>query len=198
MKHRARPWHDPEHPAHVTLKVRPGLPNLRGFRLAGLIGRAFRRTVVDDSRRAVERRRRFRVVHFSVQSNHLHLIVEATSKAALSRGMQGLASGLARRINRHLGRRGALFVDRYHAHALGSPTEVRRALIYVLNNHLKHNASRALYDDRSSALWFDGWSRRPPRPATAAPVARPETWLLREGWRRAGGAIRPEELPATV
>jgi REP element-mobilizing transposase RayT len=195
MKHRARPWHDANHPVHVTVKVRPGLPSLRGHRLAAVIWWALHHASTDGSSRAVERRERFRVCHYSIQSNHIHFLVEASSKRWLSRGLQGLLSGLARRINRRLGRRGALFLDRFHAHELASPTEVRRALVYVLNNHRKHGASRALHDDRSSAPWFDGWSRRPPAVDAPRPVARAATWLLSAGWQLAGGLVRAHEPP---
>src|SRR6267154_5330458 len=100
MKHRTRPWHDKNHPIHVTLRVRRGIPSLRGHKLAAVIGAGLRLAATSESAKKVARRRTFRVVHFSIQPDHLHLIVEATSKSALARGMQGLASGLARRINR--------------------------------------------------------------------------------------------------
>src|SRR6266545_2170261 len=91
VKHRPRPWHDANHPVHVTLRVRRGIPNLRGHKLAGAVGAGLRHAAQGTWARQVKRRRTFRVVHFSIQPNHLHLIVEATSKGALSRGMQGLA-----------------------------------------------------------------------------------------------------------
>src|SRR5258705_3174671 len=166
VKHRARPWHDQNHPVHVTLKVRRGVPNLRGFRLAKVIGTGLRLAATSDAAKKQERRRTFRVIHFSIQPNHLHLIVEATSKTALARGMQGLASGLARRVNRKLRRRGSLFADRYHGHAMAKPTEVRNAIVYVLKNYEKHpdpipdlgTAPDAGIDPCSSARWFDGWA----------------------------------------
>ena len=45
----------------------------------------------------------FRVVHFSVQADHVHLIVEADSRLGLIRGVQGLAVRCAKAINRELG-----------------------------------------------------------------------------------------------
>jgi REP element-mobilizing transposase RayT len=126
MTHAPRQRHKAYRPVHVTLKVRPGLASLRGHRLGAAIGRLFRKHV--------GRREDFRVTRFSVQSNHLHLLVEAESTQALSRGLQGLVSSLGHTINRRRGRRGRVFPDRYHAHELTSPTEVRRALVYVLTN----------------------------------------------------------------
>jgi putative transposase len=202
-EHGRRPWHDRAHPVHVTLRVRRGVPNLRGYRVVRSLIKGLRRASTSEWKRQVMRRRTFRVVHFSIQPNHIHLIVEATSKGALARGMQGLASGLARRVNRTLGRRGAIFSDRYHGHAMSSPTEVRNAIVYVLKNYEKHpvvGADRRTVPQRgidpcSSAMWFAGWVDAEPEPAGPPPVAGPRTWLLDVGWRR-GGLVQRQERPA--
>jgi REP element-mobilizing transposase RayT len=205
MKHRPRPWHDEREPVHVTLRVRRHVPSLRGFKLAKVITDGLRVAATSQHKKKQDRRRTFRVVHYSIQANHLHLLVEATSKTALARGMQGLASGLARRVNRRLGRKGALFADRYHAHALSSPSEVRNALVYVLKNYQKHQdelpdlgtAPVRGVDPCSSAPWFRGWaSAEMPASVLPAPVVRPQTWLLSVGWKRVGGAISAHERPA--
>ena len=54
---------------------------------------------------------RFRIVHYSVQRDHLHLIVEAADARALSRGVRGLAIRMTRYVNDLLARRGALWAD---------------------------------------------------------------------------------------
>jgi REP element-mobilizing transposase RayT len=203
VQHRARPWHDKNHPVHVTLKVRRGLPNLRGFRLATTVGEGLRLAATSERPSRKARRETFRVIHFSIQPNHLHLIIEATSKTALARGMQGLASGLARRVNRKLRRRGSLFADRYHAHALASPTEVRNAIVYVLKNFEKHPVAipdrgtepEHGIDPCSSARWFSGWAESTPPPTQPPPVVAPHTWLARTGWRRTG-LVQRHERPA--
>ena len=203
VPHTARPWHDANHPVHVTLRVKRGIPSLRGYKLAGVIGAGLRRAATSPWTRQVERRRTFRVVHFSIQPNHLHLIVEATSKQALARGLQGLASGLARRVNRKLGRKGSLFSDRYHAHALATPTEVRHAIVYVVKNYEKHPVAipdrgtepQDGIDPLSSARWFTGWRDPPPAPSAPPPVASPTTWLARCGWKKRG-LLRRDERPA--
>ena len=206
VAHTPRPWHDRTQPVHVTLRVARNVPNLRGFKLAKVIGQGLRFASQAQRKRQVARRRTFRVVHFSIQPNHLHLIVEATSKSALSRGMQGLASGLARRVNRKLRRRGSLFADRYHGHALARPAEVRNAIVYVLKNYEKHPVAvpdrssepRDGVDPCSSARWFTGWAIPPPAPTSLPPVADPQTWLLREGWTKRRGLIQRHERPAAT
>ena len=108
----------------------------------------------------------FRLVHYSIQGNHAHLIVEADSEDALGRGMKALGSRLARAVNRVFRRSGPVLADRYHLHVLRTPREVRNALAYVLLNARKHAAqagrtlSRAFgIDPASSGRWFDGWRR---------------------------------------
>ena len=48
----------------------------------------------------------FRLVHYSVQGNHVHLLVEAKDEKSLSRGMCGLGVRVARGLNRVMRRRG--------------------------------------------------------------------------------------------
>ena len=141
-----------------------------------------------------------------MQTNHLHLIVEAGSKRSLARGLQGLASSIARRVNGALGRRGALFADRYHARALATPLETRRAILYVAKNGEKHpepfSDQESLIiggiDPCSSAAWTaDIWTRPPPPPDDEPPVRAPATWLARTGWRKHGRLGRHEH-PAGI
>jgi hypothetical protein len=142
-----------------------------------------------------------RLVHWSVQGNHVHMIVESEGKSALARGMQGLSVRIARGLNGLLGRRGRVFGDRYHARALATPRETRNALAYVLLNRRHHHRERGLpvplgLDPCSSACSFDGWKRKPAVQAETvlATVRAPRTWLLREGWRR-HGLIDAREVP---
>jgi putative transposase len=184
--HRVRPPHKPRHPVHVTMRARSEVGSLRSPRLFPAVLGA----LVAASRPA------FRIVHFSVQRDHLHLIVEAHDKAALSGGATGLATRLARATNRALARKGSVWADRYHAHPLTTPREVRHALLYVLMNFRKHDQhDRRRMDPCSSAPWFDGFRQMVPHPTDPSPVWRATTWLLRKGWRR-WGLIGIDEAPA--
>ena len=114
------------------------------------------------------------MVHFSIQGNHLHLIVEAKGRRALSRGMQGLGVRLAGRLNRLAKRHGGVFVDRYHARILGTPRQVANVLRYVLQNYRKHSR------ESLPARWQDPFAS-----SVAEPLREPSVWLLRVGWTRA-------------
>jgi len=137
----------------VTLRAQRLLPSLRTDRLFG----AVRGGLAAGSRGGL------RILEFSVQSNHLHLIVEADDGRALSRGIQGLAIRLAKAVNRILGRRGRVWGDRYHVRALKTPSEVRNALIYVLQNWRKHLPGFRGFDPCSSALWKSSVGKRKAR-----------------------------------
>lgn len=135
----------------------------------------------------------FRVVHFSVQHDHIHLIIEANDRLTLSRGMAGLSVRLARAINHACGRTGNVWSDRYHSRALRSPREVRNGLVYVLLNFRKHLLGAKGIDPMSSGFCFDGWKVPPsqdePPNCNAndrAPVQPPLTWLAQIGWRKHG------------
>jgi hypothetical protein len=147
----------------------------------------------------------FRLVHYSVQGNHLHAVAEASDARALARGMQGLAIRLARAMNRAMGRKGRVFAERYFARELKTPRDTRTALVYVLQNARKHmerwgrRPGPRWVDPCSSALHFDGWRQGPqrsedPRADTGPPVAPARTWLLQRGWRR-HGLISVSETP---
>ena len=172
VPHRKRPALSPRHPVHVTWRVLPHVWNLRSRRCFGPMLRCFFRG---------RDRFGFRLVHFSVQGNHLHLVVEADDEKALARGMQGLGVRLAKALNRVMGRNGAVFADHYHANILRSPTEIANALAYVLLNHLHHFPERATaYADDPRDRFSSAWRQA----GTDPPVVPARTWLLCVGWER--------------
>src|SRR5215468_452288 len=134
LPHRTRPFHDRHYPAHVTWRFVSGLPSLRRFALARALGRTIRGITASHARRQTS----FRITHFSIQPNHIHLIVEAGGKRSLAAGLRGLGVWLARSLNRTLGRRGQVLADRYHLRELTTPLSVRNAIVYVLQNHVHH------------------------------------------------------------
>jgi REP element-mobilizing transposase RayT len=185
QSHRPRTRHDARQPVHVTLRARRGLPSLRSEAISSVLRDALARSNRAD----------FRILHFSIQSDHLHVIVEADSANVRRRGIWGLAVRLAKAVNRRAGRTGSVWSDRYHARALTTPREVRRAMAYVLLNFCKHLRAPAAIDPRSSGPWFEGWAERPRTPKHPRPVASAKTWLATVGWRRAGGPIGFDEAP---
>jgi REP element-mobilizing transposase RayT len=199
------------HPVHATVRVRGDVPSLRRKALHAIVQAALRAVLGRDG---------FSAVHFSVQSNHVHLLVESAGADALARGMQALSIRIAKQTNRLLGRRGAVLSDRYHARALRTPREVRNALCYVLQNHRRHAAAEAArsgaifapgwVDPCSSGAAFDGWAgeisgagvphslgARARAVQQRPPVAAARCWLLTVGWRR-HGLVSVDEVPTAA
>jgi REP element-mobilizing transposase RayT len=198
--HRKRPAISRHHPIHVVLRTRKDVPRLRRGPTYRAIDRALRRTLGEHA---------FRVVHTSIQHNHLHFLVEADDKSALSRGMRSLTICAARAINRVLGRKGAVFAYRYNAKPITNPRQMRNALAYVLNNWRRHHedlrsaaARQAHIDPYSTAIAFAGWKETSrfavPAGYTPLPSAEPRTWLMRVGWLRHGPISVYEEPGALV
>lgn len=201
--HGVRPDLNRNHPVHIVMRAKPNAPRFRQER----ISRAIRRRIASAARRG------FQIIHFSIQQNHLHLVVEAEDRKLLWRGIQRLAQRLAWDINALTHRHGSLWRDRYTRRDLTSPRQVRNALVYVLMNFRKHAldeiefalASMTL-DPCSSALWFDGWHTRAgpfldmlrrefeEAKLPDSPVSAPRTWLARIGWKR-HGTVLPTEHP---
>lgn len=162
---------------HVTTRVREGLPSLRSPLEYAVLRFCFARGCD---------RFGLRLVHYSVQSNHLHLLVEALDRKSLWRGLQGLFVRIAKNLNKLWERRGRVFDDRYHRRTLRTPREVRNALCYVLHNARRHGRRIVGIDRCSSGRWFDGW--RDAHGGRCAddpgPIVAARTWLLDRGWRR--------------
>lgn len=210
VPHVVREEHSARCPVHVTMRRVAKAPSFRSERV--------RNAILIQLARAARAGSKIRVVQFSIQDDHLHLMLEGESREDLSRQAQKLFSRIALAVNAAVGRRGSLFRDRHHRHELKTPTEVRRALVYILFNARKHagreglvsRAGYATFDPLTSAPWFDAWAPRAGPSPTAAPHARAclrpvigdarptvdaTTWLARIGYGRAGGAIRFDELP---
>ena len=188
VSHVSRAKHVYSTPLHITLRCAPQMPSLRFELLHNLVKKAIADT----------RRDGFRIIEYSVQDNHLHLVVEAEDGAALTSGMRSFTVRVAMRVNATLRRTGRVWGDRYHRRDLGSPSEVRGALVYVLANHLKHGRdAQGLLDPCSSGAWFKGWMHDRHAPPTEPPAVEPaRTWLLRVGWwERGGGFIHLGERP---
>jgi hypothetical protein len=107
--------------------------------------------------------------------NHLHLIIEADDSAALTRGVQGLCIRIAKALNAMMEASGRVFDDHYHSRLLRSPTELVRAIRYVLGNHEHHFSEKGV----------DPYSSAAPEEREVV-VSEPRGWLLRVGWRLAG------------
>jgi len=191
--HAKRPELSFVHPVHIMLRTLASVPRLRqrdGYE-------AIRAALLHFVQGAT-----FRVIHISIQRNHLHLIAEAANKEALRRGMQSFAIRAARALNAAFEREGKVFAFRYKAKQIKTPDYARNAISYVLNNWRRHNEDRRYegmpFDQFSSAWAFAGWSKlNRSRSDFGLPVSTPRTELLVFDWELYG-LIDPFERPGPL
>jgi REP element-mobilizing transposase RayT len=180
--HKKRPDLKPRFPVHVVLRVADDVGSLRKRHMY----KAVREATISVAKRELHDKRNgaFRIVHISIQRNHIHLLVEADHKLALSRGMQSFQISAAKHLNRAVSvvslrpgtpeyaramakrRRGTVFPDRFHQEIITTRKQARHTLAYVLNNWRKHRedreglASTWQVDPFSTGVFFDGWKER--------------------------------------
>jgi len=204
-KHARREVFRRDTPIHVVLRVVQAIGGLRKDKTYAALREALL---------VAARRENFRVVHVSIQAEHVHLLIEATDRVALWRGMQSFQISAAKRLNAAISkpgerrRRGSVFTARYHASLITSPKQARHTLAYVLNNWRHHHEDRDgrarswRIDRYSSAISFDGWREswssstvwRIPKDYLPLPVRPARCWLLTTGWKR-HGLIETTEVP---
>jgi REP element-mobilizing transposase RayT len=212
--HKRRPELSKNHPVHVVLRVTSAIGSLR----KRFMYSALREATIAVAMRELNETENgaFRIVHISIQRDHVHLIVEADNKRALSRGMQSFQISAAKHLNRAFSekcklterRRGSVFPDRFHQEIITTRKQARHTLSYVLNNWRKHREDRGELartwnvDPFSTGAVFGGWKALEGQPLmwslreTYKPlvVYLPKTWLLYEGWRMYG-LIEFDEIP---
>jgi putative transposase len=207
--HKTRPEVNRRWPVHIVMSVEKDIGSLRKRDMY---------SALRDATIAVAKRELhdatvgyFRIIHISIQQTHIHMIVEAGDKTALSRGMQSFQISAAKHFNatvsvkRKTRRRGRVFTDRFHEEIIKTPTQARNALAYVLNNWRKHRQDRDDHtrgwnvDAFSTGIQFTGWRERedaifmwkPRETYRPLVVYLPSSWLLRVGWRERGGGTIP-------
>jgi REP-associated tyrosine transposase len=153
LRHVMRPVLKKRFPVHVTWRMKKEVWQLRTHRCFRALARAFWGGC---------NRFGFRLVHYSVQGNHMHLLVEAADEKSLARGMNGLGVRVAKGLNRVMGRHGKVLDERYHGHILRTPTEVRNARVYLTRNAERHVGAKG-----------------PDPYASRHPLVQPETFLMR-------------------
>ena len=170
-------------PLHITLRIVDGMPSLRQTAEYRAVTTAFAKGCD---------RFGFRLVHYAVLKDHLHLIVEGDDRRSVVRGIQGLKIRIAKALNKTWQRKGRVFFDRYHDEVLRVPRYVYNTLRYVLLNSNKHagrpltHGEENMPDPGTSGAYFDGWKeeivRHPEFPEESF-LAEPQSWLLRISWR---------------
>ncbi len=185
VNHGARQIITHKTPLHITMKLKRGLNGLRTQKMLQQLKTSLGKAKAKG----------LRTIHFSLQSNHLHLFAESDSNQALASGMNSFGARFGREIRKRLRGSGSVFNGRYHIHILKTPRETRHALAYVLMNTSKHQGGEPEYDVYSSNRQFKEWRKLlgskkqfALADGQAEPVpdylSHPKSWLAGVGWKR--------------
>lgn len=114
-----------------------------------------------------------KIIHYTLEYNHIHLLVEAASNRVLHSGMQAFGISLAKGINRFKRLKGTVYKHRYHYRQISSPRDLKNVLHYIFHNGIKHKRTRFALDLYNSylaekRLWaeiklrpeLNGWQRK--------------------------------------
>lgn len=165
VSHRVREKVTTRTPIHINFKYKTLIKNKFCLKL-------LKRAIVNA------RSHGLRVVHFSLQSNHVHLIIEVENNTILTKGMRSLTITFAKGLNQ-----GRVQLERYHLHVLKTLRETRNAVHYVLFNQQKHEKGQySKIDGYSSLLSMDKALEVIKRYAKTArktlKIGRAENWEL--------------------
>lgn len=135
VAHRTRETVRPYTPLHINFKFKTQIKKKSSLRI-------LKRALFNA------RRKGLRIVHFSMQSNHIHLIVEAANNNILTSGMRALTVTFAKGL-----KKGKVQIERYHLHVLKTKREVKHAVYYVMFNQHKHEkGAYMVIDEFTSAI----------------------------------------------
>lgn len=137
VSHREREQVTGRTPVHINFKYRVTIKNKAALKL-------LKKAIMNG------RRHGLRVLHFSLQYNHIHLIIEADNNDILTRGMRSITVTFAKGLNQ-----GRIQLERYHLHVLKTITETKNAIRYVLFNKQKHE--KGTYSTIDEYTSFPGW-----------------------------------------
>lgn len=184
VNHMKREAFDAKKPLQITVKLVAGLPNLRSRQMH----EAFQNALVKAKAHGL------RVIHYTLESNHIHLFVECEGNGVLGAAMKSFGSSFGKAVRRIAGGRGAVFVGRFHLSVLVNPTKVRNSLKYVLLNRFKHEKSHVDDNAYSSGKYFTKWPELLNRRRSRAwpefvelpdYLSEPKSWLASRGWMKA-------------
>lgn len=136
VSHRIREQITLNRPLHVNFKVKTSIRNKACLKV-------LKRAIKNASSHGL------RILHFSLESNHVHLILEAFDNSILTRGMRSLTITFSKGV-----RKGRIQLERYHLHVLKTLRETKNAIHYVLFNHQKHTGLKRAYITPHSSLGF--------------------------------------------
>ena len=143
IRHIQRERFERESSFHITIKVRQEKSDLQNKMILKALHRAIMKA----------RYKSLKVIHYTLEFNHIHLLVEAYNQEQLSNCMQSFGVTLAKMINKVKFKKGRVYKHRYHLRRLSSVMELKNVLKYIFNNGIKHKNSNTIMIFITPRLW---------------------------------------------
>lgn len=128
---------------HITIKVRDNKADIKNKRILQSLHHAIKRARLQG----------VRVLHFTLEYNHVHLVIESSNHKELHKGMQAFGISLAKKINKLKNLKGTVYKNRYHQKLLKSRSEFKNAVQYVFGNGVKHKRASSKLDPFNSLVF---------------------------------------------
>lgn len=128
---------------HFTIKVRENKADIKNKRLLKILHHAIKRA----------RLKKLKVLHYSLEYNHVHLLVEARDNQIIHQGMQAFGISFAKAINKIKFLKGRVYKNRYHFRKITSLRDYKNVLLYIFRNGIKHKRTQSLFDPYNSMVY---------------------------------------------
>lgn len=142
---------------HLTIKVRENKADIKNKQVLKILHYAIRRSRIKG----------LRIIHYTLEYNHIHLLVEAADKQTVHQGMQSFGITFAKKINAIKRLKGTVYKHRYHLRKINSPRELKNVLYYIFNNGIHHKRTSTVLDPyntlpafKSLKFLYGHWSNK--------------------------------------
>ncbi|MFA6238606.1 MAG: transposase [Bacteriovorax sp.] len=149
IRHVARDEIKRRTPLHLTIKINKEKSGLRN------------KSIIKALHSSIKKARLIglRVIHYTLEYDHVHLLIETESNVLLGKGMQSFGISFSKGINKIKGLKGQVFKTRYHFRKLKTPAEIKNAINYILGNSVKHKQASSIITPYNSLPAIADFSR---------------------------------------
>ncbi|MGZ3787001.1 MAG: transposase [Bacteriovorax sp.] len=140
IRHTSRPFLKKPSSLHLTVKIKKNKAEMKNKSVFSLLKRAILNA----------RRQGLKVIHYSLEYDHVHLLIEAENNHILGKGMQAFGGTFSKAINRMRKLKGGVYKHRYHFRKISSARELKNVMNYIFTNGLKHKTAKNIVNPYNS------------------------------------------------
>jgi REP element-mobilizing transposase RayT len=140
IRHTERPIFTSPSSLHLTVKILRAKANLKNKMILSILKRSIMNA----------RKMGLRVIHYSLEYDHVHLLIEAENNFILGKGMQAFGVTFSKALNRLRKIKGSVYKHRYHFRKIVGARQLKNVMNYIFSNGLKHKTSKSLINPFNS------------------------------------------------